>query len=392
MRVLCSTTAGDGHFGPLQVLARACLAAGHEVRVAAPDSYAGAVGRAGFEHVPFADAPAELIGPLFARISGLGFEQANATVMGTVFGRLDAQHAFPALQAAVADWRPDVILREPAEFGSLAAAEAAGIPHAEVAIGLAAMMRWARGHLVEPLRELDAIAGLHRGRLLTAMSKAPVFTIVPPSLDGGGAPARDGRRVVRHRAGAGTGAGRLPAAWGNPEHPLVYVTFGTVAAGMADLADLYRSALAALAGLPVRVLLTTGRGGGAGTAGPVPANAHVEEYWPQAEVMPEAALVVSHGGFGTTMTALAAGVPQLLLPLFSTDQDLNARGIAGIGAGLHVAGGPSAVERLRSQVPRALDDAALRRRCTEVAAEIASLPAPAEVVTEIERIAGRAQG
>jgi len=45
MRVLVSTTANDGHFGPLQPFARACTAAGHEVRVAAPASYGGALAR-----------------------------------------------------------------------------------------------------------------------------------------------------------------------------------------------------------------------------------------------------------------------------------------------------------------------------------------------------------
>ena len=68
MRVLFSTTANDGHFGPLLPFARACAAAGHEVRVAAPESYAAAVERAGFAHEPFGDVPQELIGPLMAQL------------------------------------------------------------------------------------------------------------------------------------------------------------------------------------------------------------------------------------------------------------------------------------------------------------------------------------
>lgn len=59
MRVLCSTTAGEGHFGPLRVLAHACWVAGHEVRVAAPASFAGTVQRAGLDHVPFAEPSPE---------------------------------------------------------------------------------------------------------------------------------------------------------------------------------------------------------------------------------------------------------------------------------------------------------------------------------------------
>ena len=74
MRVLAASTANDGHFGPLVPFARACLQAGHEVLVAAPQSYAGSVRAAGFDHAPFADAPPELIGPVMGRLPFLSFE------------------------------------------------------------------------------------------------------------------------------------------------------------------------------------------------------------------------------------------------------------------------------------------------------------------------------
>ena len=59
--------------------------------------------------------------------------------------------------------------------------------------------------------------------------------------------------------------------------------------------------------------------------------------------MREAALVIGHGGFGTTMTALAAGVPQLVLPLFSSDQFLNAERIQAAGVGIQLLGGLDAL-------------------------------------------------
>ena len=99
MRVLCSTTAGDGHFGPLKVLAQACRAAGHEVRVAAPASFAAAVQRAGLDHAPFADAPAAAMGEVFESLPRMSPVDANRTVMADVFGRLDAQAAFPDVLA-----------------------------------------------------------------------------------------------------------------------------------------------------------------------------------------------------------------------------------------------------------------------------------------------------
>jgi len=361
------------------------------VRVAAPASFAGAVRRAGLEQLPFADVPPELMGAVFAQLEGLGPEVANQTVIRDVFGRLDAQHALPGIQAAVAAWRPDIILREPAEFASLAVAEATDIPHVEVAIGVGQMMTLAQEHLIAPLAELEALAGLPEGRLMRAMTTAPVFTMVPASLDnidnGSDIPQAAGRPVMRYRVAAATSGGRLPKPWGDPGHPLVYVTFGTVAAGLGQMSEVFPAALDALADLPVRVLLTTGDAGGLELPRPWPTNTHVEKFWPQDEVMPFAAAMVGHGGFGTTMSALAAGVPQVLVPLFALDQELNAGRVDASGAGLRLAGGPAAVRGLGAAVTQVLDDPDMRRRAREVAAEIASLPSLAAVVEEAERIA-----
>ena len=48
--------------------------------------------------------------------------------------------------------------------------------------------------------------------------------------------------------------------------------------------------------------------------------------------MREAALLIGHGGSGTTMTAMAAGVPQPVLPLFSSDLQ-NAERVETVGVG-----------------------------------------------------------
>jgi UDP:flavonoid glycosyltransferase YjiC (YdhE family) len=95
MRVLVATTAGSGHFLPLVPFASACAAAGHEVRVAAPASFAGAVGRAGFVHVPVDDGdPAEL-GAIFATLPSLSLDEANTAVMRDVFAGVDARAFLP---------------------------------------------------------------------------------------------------------------------------------------------------------------------------------------------------------------------------------------------------------------------------------------------------------
>ncbi|WP_404392555.1 glycosyltransferase [Humibacillus xanthopallidus] len=394
MRVLCATTAGTGHFGPMIPLAQACAAAGHEVRVAAPESFAGHVERAGLTHAPFDDVPPEVIGPVFGRLPSLSTEEANRTVISDVFGRLDARAAFPRVNELVEAWRPDVVLRDPCEFGSLAAAERAGVPHAEVAIGIGNLQPWATSALVEPLGELDEIVGLAPGTCTGAMATAPVLTSVPASLDGRGeAPPGDvaaqrPSAVFRYRYAQGRGrSGSLPGAWGAADEPLVYVTFGSVTGGFDVLSVVFERSLRSLADLPVRVLLTTGHAGDPESLRPWPDNAHVEQWWPQDDVMPLASAMVGHGGFGTTMAALAAGVPQVVVPLFASDQETNATRVAQVGASIRLDGRQDATEGLADAVSRVLTDAGMRTAATAMADEIASLPEVSEIVETIEGLA-----
>ena len=116
----------------------------------------------------------------------------------------------------------------------------------------------------------------------------------------------------------------------------------------------YRAALDELADLPVRVLMTIGRGGDLADLGPLPANAVVERWVPQAEVVSHAAVVVCHGGYGTTVGALSAGVPLVVAPLFA-DQGRNAARVAEVGAGLALpmAASIEAAERVRARRARA---------------------------------------
>ncbi|WP_323099376.1 glycosyltransferase [Intrasporangium sp. YIM S08009] len=388
MRVLFSTTAGAGHFGPLVPVARACAAAGHEVRVAAPASFADDVARAGLAHEPFDDVPGPLMEAVFRELPGLPEDEANRRVLQEVFGRLDAQQALPGVRRVIGSWRPDVVVREPIELGSLAAAVADGVPHAQVSIGVTRMLRWAESLLGEPLSELDAAAGLSAGTLAAALAGETICTSVPPGLDGHD-PA--GQRVVRYRVPGAAPTGTLPAAWGDADAPLVYVTFGSVAGNLGHLGHVYGAALAALAEAPVRVLLTTGRGVDPDLLRPWPTNSHVAQWWPQDEVMPLSAVCVGHGGFGTTMAAVAAGVPQVVVPLFASDQRLNAGRVHDVGAGVGLFGGAAELGGLGDAVAQVLAGDSYRDVALGLAAEVAALPDVSVVVDAIEQAAtGRA--
>ena len=100
--------------------------------------------------------------------------------------------------------------------------------------------------------------------------------------------------------------------------------------------------------------------------------------------------MVCHGGSGTTIGALAAGVPLVVMPLFA-DQPMNARRVAAIGAGLAV-GAPDRGEppvdapTLRAAIERVLADDGFRRGAEAVADEMRSLPGADAVVAELLRV------
>ncbi len=387
MRVLVATTANTGHFEPIVPFARACASAGHEVRVAAAASFAAAVGSAGFVHVPFSDAPPEETGAVFATLPPLDgaspadIEEGNVVVVREVFARLDAGAALPGLTEAMADWRPDVVLRETAELGSYLAAEAAGVPHVQLNTGLSSFMDVA-SVAEAPLVALGAAPGL------AGLRAAPRLTLVPGSLDGS---SPDGSAApTRFREPSPAGPAELPDWWPGHDGPLVYVTFGTVAAVVGLFPALYDAVVTALADQPVRVLLTTGAGDPA-ELGPLPGNVHVERFWPQREVMPHAAAMVAHGGLGTTMLALTHGVPMVLLPLFA-DQTHNASRVADVGAGVVAHGGPGAAAALPDLLGQVLDDPSSRARAGSLAAEIAGHLPVARAVPLLERVASTTMG
>jgi UDP:flavonoid glycosyltransferase YjiC (YdhE family) len=129
---------------------------------------------------------------------------------------------------------------------------------------------------------------------------------------------------------------------------------------------LVRTALAALADEPVRILAALNQKGRR-WEGPVPANARVLDWVSYAQVMPEASAVICHGGHGTVARALADGVPVLVCPVWGDQGDNGAR-VSWAGAGLMV---PRRLQRprpIRWATRRLLSDRGFAARAGEFAA------------------------
>ena len=290
-----------------------------------------------------------------------------------LFGRLWTAALLPTAERACAEWRPQLVLHEAAEYASAIAAERCGIAHAQVAISLAEV----------EAGSLDAAApalALHDEHIVERLRGSPYLTRFPASLDPSPYPA-----TQRFRAPTEPPRATLPDHWNGSDAPLVYVTFGSVAGGLPNAIAVYRTALDAVAGLRARVLLTVGNAVDVEQLGPVPGNTHVEAWVPQADVLAEAALVVAHGGSGTTFGTLAAGIPLVLVPLFA-DQLVNAERVAAAGAALVIepdrvaAGGrgslgPQHRQPLRAAIETLLGDASYARAARRIAGEMRALPA-----------------
>ena len=157
-------------------------------------------------------------------------------------------------------------------------------------------------------------------------------------------------------------------------------------AGRRHRASPYRTAIEPLGGLPVRVLVTVGRAQDPAALGALPASVHAERWIPQADILPHASVIPCHGGFGTVRSAVSAGVPLVVLPLFA-DQPYNAARVAAIGAGVELDGGPAAVNRLAQALERVLSEESYRRCARSIADEIGRLPPVADSVPFLEAVA-----
>ncbi len=314
------------------------------------------------------------------RLPTLAFEEADDLVIREVFARIDAQAALPSLIATIERWRPELVIRESAELASLAAAERAGVPHVHVCIGMHEVVSRFAEAIGDPLDELGRLAGLVDGRLRAALASETILSLVPEVLDRASGQAAGSDGFMRfHEPSPPISSHRLPD-WGDPEAPLVYATFGSVTGSLPTFAGVFREALDALADVEARVLMTVGRKLDPADLEPWPPNAQVEQWCPQNAVLKHAAAVLGHGGFGTTMGALAAGIPQVVVPLFSFDQIVNSEHVAAVGAGLSVGRGPASVAPASAQVPRLLEDPRYAAAARRIAAGLDNLPPATDAV------------
>jgi UDP:flavonoid glycosyltransferase YjiC (YdhE family) len=373
MRVLFSCSPGDGHFMPLLRLARATAAGGHDVAFAsAPEhhahveaagaqAFAAGIGslELGRRHAPLHDALDLPSVPIFQR---------RDLVYRVRFGQVEAPAKLSDLRAVARAWQPDVVVHEPCDLSAPIVAAERGLPSVNHSFGrvvpLTAIVRAAEE--VAPLWESvglepDALAGLYRGTYVD---------ICPPSLQDEQPPAGTNVQPLRPADGR--------REQGNGTRPLAYVTLGT----MFNDVERFRALLAAFAPVDCEVVMTVGSDVDPSAVGPVPPNAIVRSYVPQAEILPRADVVVAHGGSGSTFGSLAHGCPIVFLPQ-GADQFENANAVTATGAGVTILPGDVSTAALRQALEGVLGDGSFADAARTLAAEIKAMPSADQAAAKL---------
>jgi UDP:flavonoid glycosyltransferase YjiC (YdhE family) len=163
--------------------------------------------------------------------------------------------------------------------------------------------------------------------------------------------------------------------------PVVHVTQGTHDVAPADL---LLPALSGLADAAVTVAAATG--GAPLPEDAVPANARQAGFLPYDLLLPRTSVVVTNGGWGGVLAALAAGVP-LVVAGGTLDKPEIARRVARSGAGVDLRTGRPAAAAVRAAVDRVLGTPSYRQRAGEIATSLAAHGGVATAAGLLERLA-----
>jgi len=374
VRVLITTSPGLGHLFPLVPLAWALRSQGHQVLVASTGGAVPAAVAAGLPAVDVAPgANVQQIFLHFARFPARTSDPGAANPVresAAMFARVSDVTVDGLLDVARA-WRPHLVVHSLFQGAGPLVAARLGVPAVQHGIALTGDTtagELLRRHMADSYRR-HGVTGAPPALLTVA--------VAPPSMRVGD-PADRQIRYVPYNAG-----GELPEwLWTPRERPRVAVTLGTVVPRLSGW-DTLRTLLAAAGEVDAEFVLVLGEHG---TPSPdlLPGNVRTAGWIPLNALLPVCDAVIHHGGAGTLMAAVCAGVPQLVLP-HGADQFRNAQAVQERGVGL--VSSPQQADA--ALVERLLADHTLRRAAEQVRAEVEALPSPADLVPELVALTER---
>lgn len=173
-----------------------------------------------------------------------------------------------------------------------------------------------------------------------------------------------------------------PAYLDEPGDPWVLVSISTQ---RQDDIPLAQTALRALGGQPVRVLLTVGPEHDPSELPNPPKNARVEQTVSHFAVLKRAELLVGHAGHGTVMKALWQGKPMVLIP-WGRDQPGVAARAAALGVAEVVPRSDATEDSLATAIKRTMTNEAIRREARSQSARLRKTNPPATAARYLEKL------
>ncbi|MBF8285752.1 MAG: hypothetical protein HW378_4667 [Anaerolineales bacterium] len=374
-----------GHFHAMVPLAQALKEHGHEIAFATGKSFGPVIRRTGFLHFPCGldfDGSKDIFEalPQWETIKArspadAGLQQLYGFVQGL------APRMADDLIWLVDTWKPDVIVRDPLEFGGYIAAEHYGLPHATI---IWAMYISAKALCADAVLELRRRYRLPDDPELNTLDRYLALDFLPSSWTFPGLPYPP----VAHRFCAPpfdlSSNGRLPG-WMDtlPDQPTVHATLGTT---FNQARGTFRAILTALSAEAVNLIITVGRSMDPAEFGPQPDHIKIEQYIPQTLLLPHCDALIFHGGYNSLRSALWHGLPMVITPLGAGDQLPTGWRCAAVGVGVLVEENPPEPEAIRAAVKTVLGQPDYRARAQQLQREIKELPGLAEAVKRLETL------
>lgn len=385
MRIIFTSWAWPSHLYAMVPVAWACRAGGHEVLVASQPALTGVIAGTG---LPAAAVGGDIDAVAFfrdialpsARQRAIAAQQPGAggpRVLGLLVALAEAM--VDDLVGVARAWRADLIVFEPTAFAGPIAAAVLGIPAVRHLYGTDLMSGFDR-FLPGALGPLCQRLGLD------GVDPFGVATVdpCPPGLQ-----VAVGSRRMPVRYVPYNGPGLLPVAVpARPGRPRVCVTWGTTLSRLDPGIFLAGQVARAISDLEVDVVVAITPGQRA-LLGRLPPAVSVIESAPLHVLLPDCDLVVAHGGAGTLLTALASGLPQLLIPRLP-DHVRHAGRLAEAGAAAVLPAPVQDPAMIREHVSSLLADPAYRSAAVRLQGEMRGQPSPAQIVSQVEEIAAGA--
>ncbi|MCA1189030.1 MULTISPECIES: macrolide family glycosyltransferase [unclassified Saccharopolyspora] len=206
---------------------------------------------------------------------------------------------------------------------------------------------------------------------------ADSVVFLPKSFQFGGETFDDGFHFVGPCLGSRAEQDYTPA---DEQAPLLFISLGT---GFNDRPDLYRTFLEAFGGTRWQVAMSIGGVVDVAELGEIPANFDVRPSFPQLGVLRRASAFVTHNGMGSTMEALAYGVPMVGVPQMM-EQAANADRVTELGLGRRLPEEEITAQSVFAAVEAVASDEDIRANLAGMRADIAAAGGPVAGADVIE--------